>query len=215
MKKILPFFFLAMLCTTTYAQICNSGSLIVCPGRILGQEEAGTVGGFGAVDEWMTIGKAPFPVPGTGDFPHGERYQRTGSTMLQQMEFRNNAPVDVVDGVIAIGAVKTNTFTPAALPRLDFEYVYQNQTTFPPSDHRSRPSTASIFTTRDGMRIETTRSPSTGSSSIALTCAGSRTPVSCAAPASRSSTGRRSGGRSSRPAAKRACVPGRVRCSNT
>jgi Chaperone of endosialidase len=133
MKKILPFFFLALFGSTTYAQICNSGTIISCTGRIIGQEETGTVGGFGPNDEWMTIGKAPFPVPGTGDLPHGERYQRVGSTMLQQMEFRNNSPVDVVDGVIAIGAVKTASFAPSTLPRLDFEYVYQNQTTIPPS----------------------------------------------------------------------------------
>ena len=133
MKRFLPFFFLLLLSASSYAQICNSSTIIACPGRIIGQEESGTVGGFGQLDEWMTIGKAPFPVPGTGDFPHGERYQRTGSTMLQQMEFRNNSPVDVVDGVIAIGAVRTSSFAPATLPRLDFEYVFQNQTSIPPT----------------------------------------------------------------------------------
>jgi hypothetical protein len=133
MKKIIPFCFLLLFGATTHAQICNSSTIISCTNRIIGQEQTGIVGGFGPNDEWMTIGKAPFPVPGTGDLPHGERYQRTGSSMYQQMEFRNNSPVDVVDGVIGIGGVKTNSFAPSTLPRLDFEYIYQNQTVSPPT----------------------------------------------------------------------------------
>lgn len=36
MKKILPLFFLLLLGATTYAQICNSSTIIACPGRIIG-----------------------------------------------------------------------------------------------------------------------------------------------------------------------------------
>jgi hypothetical protein len=133
MKRLLPILFLLLISSATFGQICNVGTnLVPCSGFILGQENSGAIGGFGFTDEWMAIGKAPFPSPATGDFPYGERYQRSNSLMLQQLEVRNGAAVDVFDGVIGIGVVKTGSAVPT-LPRLDFEYVYQNQTTLPPS----------------------------------------------------------------------------------
>jgi hypothetical protein len=133
MKRFFPFLFLLLIGGSATAQICNiSSDIIPCSGFILGQEHAGTIGGFGLGDEWMAIGKAPFPSPVTGDFPYGERYQRDYSLMVQQLELRANAAVDVMDGVIGIGVVKTSNAAPT-LPRLDFEYIYQNQTLVPPT----------------------------------------------------------------------------------
>jgi hypothetical protein len=132
MKKLIALCFLFVLCTTAFAQFpcTNPNNVIPCPTFVLGQLNAGTIGSFAVGDEWTTIGKAPFPTP-AGDFPYGQRYQRDISQMLIQMEARTTAPT-VIDGVIGIGVVKNSTGNPV-LPRLDFDYVYQNQTTLPPT----------------------------------------------------------------------------------
>jgi Chaperone of endosialidase/Secretion system C-terminal sorting domain len=109
----------------------NLTNVIPCNNLVLGQLNAGAIGSFTAADEWTTIGKAPFPVPGTGDFPYGQRYQRGESTSLIQMEARNGAPT-IIDGVVGIGVVRSGVST-ANLPRLDFDYIYQNQGAIPPS----------------------------------------------------------------------------------
>jgi hypothetical protein len=128
---ILCFLFFALGSAGVYAQCTNLTDVIPCSGFVLGQLSSGTFGGFLAGDEWTAIGKSPFPSPGTGDFALGQRYQRADATALIQLEARNGAPT-IIDGVIAIGATRSGVST-ANLPRLDFDYIYQNQSAIPPT----------------------------------------------------------------------------------
>jgi hypothetical protein len=131
-----------------YAQFpcTNVSNVIPCTGFVLGQLQAGTIGSFTAGDEWTTIGKGPFPSPGTGDFPYGQRYQRGETTTLYQIEARNGAPA-ILDGVIGIGAVR-NGASSSNLPRLDFDYVYQNQSSSPPSVTKIKVMTITAATSK-------------------------------------------------------------------
>jgi hypothetical protein len=134
MKKL---FFAALVCLsasqTATAQICNSSSVIVCPGRILGHENSGQVGTFTGFEEWLAIGKAPFPAPG-GDFPYGMRNQRELSFSLFQLKASPFISGNF-DTYISSGYVN-QPFSPGyqgyKLPHIEFEFSYQDQTSFPP-----------------------------------------------------------------------------------
>ncbi len=149
MKRTFALLFLLLFAGVgVYAQFpcTNVSNVIPCTGFVLGQLQGGTIGSFVPGDEWTTIGKAPFPVPGTGDFPYGQRYQRGESTSLFQMEARNGAPT-IIDGVIGIGVVRSGVST-ANLPRLDFDYVYQNQGAVPPTINKVKVMTITGATTK-------------------------------------------------------------------
>ena len=124
MKRLVPFLFLLLLSSFAYSQICNFGSRVIpCSGFVTGQEEAGTLGSYSNTDEWGFLGKGTIPY--LADNPYGVRLQRQGTLLAAQIEQR--ASSTVYDGVIGIGVVKTGTANPA-LPRLDFDYYYQDQT---------------------------------------------------------------------------------------
>jgi hypothetical protein len=108
------------------AQICNTGTLIACSGSSLGQENSGTLGTTTGTEEWLAIGKSPFPA-NNGDFPYGQRFQRRQFLSLYQIEQRTGASA-VFDTQIGFGyvALPTNERRPP-LPRLDFEFIYQDQ----------------------------------------------------------------------------------------
>lgn len=115
---------------------CNFGSNVIpCPTFILGQENSGSIGSFNAGDEWMALGKAPFPAP-SGDLPYGFRYQRQQSTALLQVERRatSTATSPIWDSNVLFGNVITSSpgLAPGT-PRMDFNFVQQNNTVAPPS----------------------------------------------------------------------------------
>ncbi|MEM0998330.1 MAG: tail fiber domain-containing protein [Bacteroidota bacterium] len=113
---------------------CNIGSnAIVCPGFVVGQEESG-FGTFTGGEEWSALGRAPFPAP-NGDFSYGLRLQRTLATALFQLKRRtgNNAPDAPVDANVYFGNATTSSGKTLGTSRMDFDYVFQNQSTFPPS----------------------------------------------------------------------------------
>jgi Chaperone of endosialidase/Secretion system C-terminal sorting domain len=109
------------------AQICNSGSVIACSGSSLGQENSGTLGTTTGTEEWLAIGKSPFPA-NNGDFPYGQRFQRNQYLSLLQLEQRTGA-ASAYDTQIGFGNVLLPTDARRPLTsRLDFEYIYQDQT---------------------------------------------------------------------------------------
>jgi hypothetical protein len=110
------------------AQVCNFGSNVIpCSGFALGQENAGVLGTFTGLEEWLAIGKAPFP-SNNGDLPYGMRLQRKQHLSLYQIEQRTGTP-SVFDSQIGFGYVALPTDRRAPpLPRLDFEFIYQDQT---------------------------------------------------------------------------------------
>lgn len=127
----------------TQAQICGFGSdVIVCSGKIVGQEQSGTLGTFTGTEEWSALGKAPVAGPGT-DKPYGLRLQRNNTLalfQLKQREFDNcnsfttNRPFNVKDANIFWGAVRPVGASFPTQPRLDFNYIYQdNDTQFGPA----------------------------------------------------------------------------------
>jgi Chaperone of endosialidase len=132
MKKI---FFASILCLglgysqSANAQICNSGDIIVCPGRVLGHENAGQLGQFPGFEEWFAIGKSPFPAP-SGDFVYGIRNQREQSFSLFQLEeslaLPGNKDTRIASGFVAL------PFNPGnggyKLPHIEFDFSYQDQT---------------------------------------------------------------------------------------
>lgn len=132
------FFLLALVAVqpaVTHAQTaCNVGSNIIpCSGFILGQENAGALGTFTGSEEWMALGKAPFPAP-SGDIPYGQRMQRNLTTALWQIERRSglvpsSPPWDVN---MRFGTVRTEKEIPT-LARMDFDYIFQDQTTTIPT----------------------------------------------------------------------------------
>ena len=132
---------------TAQAQCTVAGNVIPCPGFLVGQLNGGTLGSFVTGAEWTTIGKAPFAVPGTGDFPYGQRYQRNATQLLVQTEARTSGANPIIDGTIGIGVVKTADADPA-LPRLDFDYVYQNQFVTPPTVQKVKVMTITGNTTK-------------------------------------------------------------------
>jgi Chaperone of endosialidase/Secretion system C-terminal sorting domain len=109
------------------AQICNSGTVIACSGSSLGQENSGTLGTTTGTEEWLAIGKSPFPA-NNGDFPYGQRYQRRQYLSLLQLEQRTGA-TSAYDTQIGFGNVllASDARRPVT-SRLDFEYIYQDQT---------------------------------------------------------------------------------------
>lgn len=112
--------------------ICtNLTNVVPCSGLVLGQEENGTLGTFTAVEEWLSLGKAPFPLP-SGDQPYGLRVQREGISTLFQVQQRPGATK--LDAGIRFGDVRTlsASFPPQGTPRMDFDYFFQNQLTSPP-----------------------------------------------------------------------------------
>jgi hypothetical protein len=133
MKKI---FFTSLLCLGlssfqgTFAQICNSGDLIVCSGRTLGHENAGQVGVFTPGNEWLVIGKSPFPSPATGDFAYGALNQRDQSLSLFNLKASPFIPGNF-DTYVASGFV-AQPFNPGnsgyKLPHIEFEFSYLDLT---------------------------------------------------------------------------------------
>lgn len=114
---------------------CNFGSNVIpCPGFILGQENAGSLGSFTGSEEWSAIGKAPFPLPGTGDLPYGIRIQRNGATALHQITLRSGT-TNTWDAQLSFGNVITGPSATKIPPfnRMDFNFVQQNNTVFPPT----------------------------------------------------------------------------------
>lgn len=142
MKTSSTFFFLALLLAgfigisaqDARAQNCNIGSNIIpCPGLILGQENSGVLGTFTGSEEWSAMGKAPFPAPG-GDFPYGVRLQRNASQMLVQMKRRSGiTPASPpMDANIYFGTTRLESGKTPPTNRLDFDYVFQDQSATPP-----------------------------------------------------------------------------------
>ncbi len=125
--------FLFFASASVSAQICNIGSdVISCSGFIVGQEESGTLGTFTGSEEWSALGKAPFPGP-TGDIPYGMRLQRNLTQALFQIQQRTGLTTQkTFDVNIWWGTTKT-TNSPPPLARLDFDYIFQDQTVFPPT----------------------------------------------------------------------------------
>ncbi len=108
------------------AQICNTGTLIACSGSSLGQENSGTLGTTTGTEEWLAIGKSPFP-SNNGDLPYGSRFQRRQNFTVYQIEQRTGA-ASVYDTQIGFGyvALPSDARRPP-LPRLDFEFIYRDQ----------------------------------------------------------------------------------------
>lgn len=137
MKKfsypILLAFILAAFSFPTRSSVkaqCNILSNIVpCSGFVIGQEE-NSFGQFTGSEEWSALGRAPFPAP-SGDFPYGVRLQRNTTTSLYQIERR--AGGSQVDVTMAFGATIPPSGIVPPLNRMDFNYVLQNQSVFPPS----------------------------------------------------------------------------------
>ena len=138
MKKI---FFASLLCVGlatsqgAHAQICNSADLIVCSGKTLGHEGAGQVGVFTPGNEWLVIGKSPFPSPATGDFPYGVLNQRDQSYSLFNLKASPFLPGNF-DTHVSAGFV-AQPFNPGnggyKLPHIEFEFAYLDQTGFFPN----------------------------------------------------------------------------------
>jgi hypothetical protein len=109
------------------AQICNTNNVIACSGFSLGQENSGTLGTTTGTEEWLAIGKSPFP-SNNGDLPYGQRFQRRQFLSVYQIEQRTGTP-SVFDTQIGFGYVSVSSDSRRPpLPRLDFECIYQDQT---------------------------------------------------------------------------------------
>lgn len=123
MKRLLLLSILPLLASGLSGQVCTSAAdVIPCTGFIVGQEENGAVGAYSNTEEWGFLGKGT--VPYLTDVPYGMRLQRNGSMLVNQIQERSGG--GVYDGVIGIGVVKIGTSNPP-LPRLDFNYYYENQ----------------------------------------------------------------------------------------
>ncbi len=116
--------------TSVKAQCTILFDVVPCSGFVLGQEE-NAFGQFTGSEEWSAIGRAPFPAP-SGDFPYGVRLQRNTTTSLYQLERRPGAlPIDVT---MAFGATIPATGpAPSLNNRMNFNYILQNQSVFPPT----------------------------------------------------------------------------------
>ena len=125
MKRFFPFLFLfSSTVTVASAQICNFGSRVIpCTGFVIGQEENGTLGTYSNTEEWGFLGKGT--VSSLADNPYGLRVQRNGTLLVNHIEERSGG--GVYDGVVGIGVVKPGAANPI-LPRLDFDYFYEDLT---------------------------------------------------------------------------------------
>ena len=106
-------------------------------GGQIGHQQVG-FGTFTGNEEWSALGKAPFPVPGTGDFPYGLRLQRRDASTLYQIDLRTNTDglkfdSDIAFGDVISGSQSEEIFKKFGTTRLDVSYFLQNQTNTPPS----------------------------------------------------------------------------------
>jgi hypothetical protein len=108
------------------AQSCNFGSNVIpCPGFVLGQEGVvGTFGTFNGNEEWSALGKAPFP-GASGDIPYGLRLERDLATAIFQLKKRGNIN-SPVDANIYFGTTRNSDGKTPDLARMDFDYVFQD-----------------------------------------------------------------------------------------
>jgi hypothetical protein len=116
------------------AQACNFGSNVIpCPGFVLGQENVPfSFGTFTGSEEWMALGKAPFPVP-SGDVPYGVRLQRNLSQALFQLKRRSSSASSPMDANVYFGTTRNSDGKTPPLARMDFDYVFQDQSAFIPT----------------------------------------------------------------------------------
>ncbi len=106
-------------------------------GGQIGHNQSG-FGTFTGSEEWAALGRAPFPVPVTGDFPYGLRNQRRDAATLYQIDLRQNTDGLKFDSDIAFGdvfssAASIEIFDKFGPSRLDISYFLQNQTVGPPT----------------------------------------------------------------------------------
>ncbi|MEM6269210.1 MAG: tail fiber domain-containing protein [Bacteroidota bacterium] len=139
---------------------CNiTNNAITCPGFVTGQEE-NDFGQFSGTEEWSALGKAPFPA-NNGDFPYGIRLQRRNTTALFQLKRRtgstaSGAPMDANvfwGNVVSLSTIRTSN------PRMDFDYVLQNQLASPP-----------VLTTTNVMTLTANSSKIVSTSGALSTC---------------------------------------------
>lgn len=133
--SVFGFLFLGLYAGNLSAQTCNTlSNVIPCNGFILGQE-GNSFGQFTGSEEWLALGKAPFPTP-VGDIPYGMRVQRNSAFGLFQVEVRGLSPSfpPPYDANILFGNVipKNDQVNPPP-SKMEFKYVLQNQQVNPPS----------------------------------------------------------------------------------
>lgn len=127
---ILGIFMIPSSNSSVKAQCSVLFDVVPCPGFIIGQEESG-FGTFTGTEEWSALGKAPFPAP-SGDIPYGVRLQRNSATSLYQIE-RRNGTINTHDVTVAFGRTIPSSGAVPPLNRMDFNYVSQDQSAFPPT----------------------------------------------------------------------------------
>ncbi|MEM0997411.1 MAG: tail fiber domain-containing protein [Bacteroidota bacterium] len=169
-------FFIVLLLTGSFyfgtanrveAQCNISANAITCPGFVTGQEES-SFGQFTGSEEWSALGRAPFPA-NNGDFPYGLRLQRLNTTALFQLKRRTNSALEntPVDANVFWGNVQSSPpgpfFPVQELPRMDFDYIFQDQTAVPPTL-----SNTNVMT----LTANSTKLVSANPNSLALGCEG-------------------------------------------